>query len=215
MKRLGFAAAALILLATGCTSNKTAPAPGTRTVVNTVTTTRQAPNPTAFTPPPASFVKSLKPGDRPPTGEKRTLCPYIRSGLDEDPTSKPNVADIQGNRVGQTTVLTTHEPVGCRFYFAYDYEAVADIVPTTFATAAQAHNAMVLTAKAGKQAKGYPAFVKGVDGISYRTKFFEPDGDNDWAFVFAKGKVLVVIRTEEKSSSADARYLARAVVGKF
>ncbi|MEO9140148.1 MAG: hypothetical protein ABI345_13910 [Jatrophihabitans sp.] len=214
MKRLVLIAAALALLVSGCTSDKTAPAPGTRTLTSTETKTLPS-EPDAYRPPPATFVKSLRPGSKPPVGEKRMLCPYIRSGLDEDPTSKPNVADIQGNRVGQTTVLTAHTPIGCRFYFAYDYEAVADIIPSTFATAAQAHNAMVLTAKAGKQAKGYPDFVPGVDGISYQTKFYRPDGEQDWAFVFAKGKVLVVVHTEEKTTSQNALYLAQAIVGKF
>ncbi|MGI8677917.1 MAG: hypothetical protein ACR2LX_04355 [Jatrophihabitans sp.] len=206
----------LLLAATlaACTSSPPGKHPSTQTITSTVISTRPA-TANAFTPAPASSVKPLRPGDTPPKGETEKLCPYIRSGLDQDPTSKPNVADIQGNRVGRTTVLTGLRPVGCRFYFAYNYQAVADIVPQTFASPAAAHNAMVRTAQAGTGVEGAPNFVPGVDGISYRTRFFGPDGNSDWAFVFAKGTVLVVVHSEEKTTSQNALLLAKAVVGKF
>lgn len=215
MKRVLAAMAALAVLAAGCTSGgKAAPTNG-RTVTSTVTSTRPA-SPAAFTPAPATTVKPLKPGKKPSAGELEKLCPYIRTGVDQDPTGKPNVAEIQGNRIYRTTVLTTVKPVGCRFYFySGPYEAVADIVPQTFVTPAAAHNALVRTAEAGTNVQSYPNFVSGVDGIGYQTKFFGPDGTKDWAFAFAKGPVLVVVHTEEKTTSQNALFLGKAIVGKF
>ena len=60
-----------------------------------------------------------------------------------------------------------------------------------------------------------PNFVPGVDGISFRTSFFGPDGAQDWAFVFAKGPVLVVVHTEEQTTSLNALLIAQAIVAKF
>lgn len=215
MKRLPAALAALAVSVAGCTAGSAGKtlAP-TITGTTTVTSTRTAPAQT-FTPAPATTVTPLPPGKNPPAGETEKLCPYIRSGRDQDPTSQPNVADIQGNRIGRTTVLTDLRPVGCRFYFEYQYQAVADILPQTFSTAIAAHNAMVRTAQAGTAALGVPDFVKGVDGISYRTKFYGPDGSQDWAFAFAKGRVLVVVHTEETRTSQNALFLAQAIAGKF
>ena len=62
-------------------------------------------------------------------GEQVGACPYIRSLLTDGPQS---VANLEGDRVGRTTILITTNPVGCRFYFAYaPYQAIADIVPYT------------------------------------------------------------------------------------
>jgi hypothetical protein len=215
--RLGFGLVAAGLALAACSSSGTKDEPGTpvdttRTVIQTRTTTL-APT---FTPRPAAPVKPLKPGADPRTGEKDKPCPYIRSGLDEDPTSKPNVADIEGDRIYRTTVTTTHTPVGCRFYFyAPPYEAVAEIRPTTFATATDARDAMILTAQAGTSEITEKGFVAGVDGILFRTKFFGPDGAKDWAFAFAKGKVLVVVYTQRKDTSRNALYLGQAIAAKF
>jgi hypothetical protein len=57
--------------------------------------------------------------------------------------------------------------------------------------------------------------VKGVTGICFKTKFFGPDGAKDWAFAFAKGKVLVVIYTQRFDTSRNALYIGRAVAAKF
>lgn len=206
---------ALCVLLAGCTSGGTSPDSG-RTLTQTSTTTRSS-DPNSYTPPKATAVPPLALDAKAPKGEKDGRCPYIRAGLDEDPTSQPNVADIEGNRVGRTTLLTTYKPVGCRFYFSYaDHHAVAEILPRTFATATAAHNAMVRTAQTGTSVRSYPAFVPGVDGINYRTTFYGPDNGKDWAFVFAKGTVMVVVHTDQDDAAAlNALYLARAIVGKF
>lgn len=211
-----FVAAGLLLSA--CTSSGSTPAPQTtRTTVQTVT----APAPTtSFTPAPATSVPALGGRTTPPHGERFARCPYLKAGLDSEPTSGPNVADLEGDRVGRVTVLSGYRPEGCRFYFSYSYgntrhEAIADIQPQTFATAVEAHNALVLTARAGTDAISEPSFVPGVDGIAYRTRFFGPDGARDWAFAFAKGTILVVVHTQQTDVSRNAVYLGKAIVGKF
>ena len=119
--------AALSIVLAGCTSSSPAPAAPsdvthTRTVVATATPT--------YTPPPARTVTPRPPGSSLPAGEVERRCPYIASTPQDDP--KVNVADIEGDHVYRTTVLTRLHPVGCRFYFyAPPYEAIADIVPRT------------------------------------------------------------------------------------
>jgi len=197
-------------LLTGCTSSEPPPSTDvTRTATQVIT---QSPT---FVPRPARTVKPQPPGSRLPAGEVERRCPYIASTPDEDP--KVNVADIEGDHVYRTTVLTTLKPVGCRFYFyAPPYEAIADIVPRAFDSALDAHNAMVLTAtKTGTQATGKPGLLHGVDAVLYRTRFFGPDGARDWACVFAKGKLMVVVRTQRSDTSLNALLLARAVAARI
>jgi hypothetical protein len=208
------ALAAAAVLAAGCTSSTSAPEPTVTHVETTVVTRPASPVPT-YTPAPVTSVP-VRPADGTPKGEIAKPCPYIRTGLDQDPqTSQPNLADLEGDRVGLTTVLPKYRPVGCRFYFAYGSQAIADILPTTFASPAEAYDAMVATGKRGRTAAGHPDFVPGVDGISYQTRFFGPDGDTDWAFVFAKGDLLVVVHTQQTNSPNNALYIAEAIVGKL
>jgi hypothetical protein len=208
----GVAAAALVA---GCTSSDGAQPSGT-TVTHTVVQTRTAtPTPT-FTPAPARTVHPLSPGARPGAGEVEKRCPYVRTGLNQESGGGVNMADLEGDRIYRTTVLTKYRPVGCRFYFyAPPYEAVADIRPMTFATTTEAYNAMVLTAEAGRNQITEKNFADGLPGISFQTKYFGPDGRNDWAFVFAKGKLLVGVYTQRSDTSRNAVYIARAIVGKF
>jgi hypothetical protein len=126
------------------------------------------------------------------------------------------MADLEGDRIYRTTVLTDYRPVGCRFYFyAPPYEAVADIRPRTFSDATDAYNAMILTARTGQSQSTEHGFVKGLVGISFQTRYFGPDGRRDWAFVFAKGKVMVAVYTQRSDTSRSALYIARAIAGKF
>ena len=213
-------AAAGVVLLGGCTSGgpggASSPAPvGTRTTIVGTRTAGASPT-TVFTPAPASSRRPLRPGKKAHAGERERSCPYIRSGLNEDNGSGVNLADIEGDRVYRTTVLTGLKPVGCRFYFyAPPYEAVAEIHPQTFADAATAHNAMVLTARAGHEQIVERGFVPGLDGICFTTKFFGPDGAKDWAFAFAKGRVMVVVYTQRTDTSRNALYLAQAIARRF
>jgi hypothetical protein len=208
--------AALVL--TACTSHGvTITTTGTRTVTNdqTVTGTRP-PQPPSYHPPKPRFVRPLPPGSKAHAGEKDGPCPYIRPGLDIDAGEGVNLADLEGDRVYRQTVLTTLRPVGCRFYFyAPPYPAEAEIQPHTFATAKDAFDAMILTARTGRELITEKNFVRGVDGICFRTKFFAQDGDRDWAFVFAKGKTMVVVYTFRTDTSRNALYIAKAIAKKF
>lgn len=198
-------------LLSGCTGSAS-PAPDV-TITSTVTHTRSA-TPPAFTPAAAASVVPLPPGVNPAKGEVEKPCPYIASTPAEN--AAVNVADIEGDHVLRTTVLTGLTPVGCRFYFyAGPFEAIADIVPRTFATAADAHNAMVLTAKAGGEPIGQPGIAPGVDAVQFRTKFFGPDGARDWACVFAKGRLMVIVHTQRFDEASSALYLAQAIAPKF
>ncbi len=144
------AAAGLVLAASvsACTgSSKPAPAGSTITEVQTITRT---PTPTAsgpYVPPPATTVAPLGQEHAPmPAGEVEGTCPYI---------SNDAMADAEGDHVYRTATLTGLTPVGCRFYFyAGPFEAISDILPTTFANPTDAYNAMVATGAAGHRHAG-------------------------------------------------------------
>ncbi|WP_375477898.1 hypothetical protein [uncultured Jatrophihabitans sp.] len=218
LRALAYAAVAAGVLA-GCTASATS-SPTSPAVTHTVVEgTRTATSAPAISPPrPAKSVQPLPPGRAPRAGEAQRACPYIRTGLDEDPAGakSANVADIEGDRVYRTVVLTRLRPVGCRFYFyAPPYEATAEIRPATYPTATAARDAMVLTARTGTEQLTERDFVAGLTGICYRTAFFGPDGRRDWAFVFAKGRVLVTVYTQRSDTSRNALYLAQAIAAKF
>lgn len=212
--RVLLAAAAVAVTLSACTaSSRTHTVTTTRdtTVHSTVTETTIVPS--TFTPKPPATVAPLAPGQPPSTGEVEKACPYILSSQDQGPGS---LADLEGDRVYRTTVLTGTRPVGCRFYFyAPPYEAIAEIAARTFADAESAHDALVLTGEAGTEVEGKPDIVPGVDAVLFRTKFFGPDGARDWACVFAKGKVLVTVRTQRFDTSFNALLIARAIAPKF
>jgi hypothetical protein len=55
-----------------------------------------------------------------------------------------------------------------------------------------------------------------VDGISVRTRLSAPDNGQDWAFAFAKGDHMVVIRTDQnKATPTNAVYIAQAIAQAF
>jgi hypothetical protein len=204
---LALSAVALTACTGGAADNPTVTSTVDETITNTVTHT-----PTAgatFKPKPATSVAPLPPGQAPAADEVERACPYILSSQDQGPVS---LADLEGDRVYRTTVLTGMKPVGCRFYFWSDpYEAIAEIAIQAFPSTRAAHDAMVLTAQAGNNAQGYPNLLKGIDAVSYRTTFFGGDGDNDWACVFAKGKLMVTVRTQRTDTSLNARLIAKAI----
>jgi hypothetical protein len=192
-----------------------APSPTTSTHTRTVTETR-SPTGDAFRPPHPATVAPLPPGTRPRRGERDGRCPYIRAGLNVDAGGGVNLADLEGDRVYRSTVLTRYRPVGCRFYFyAPPYEAIAEIRPYRFATALEAHNAMVRTAETGRELIAERNFVRGASGVCFRTRFFGPDGRRDWAFVFANGATMVIVFTQRADTSRNALYIGKAIAGKF
>jgi hypothetical protein len=215
---VGAVGAVLVTVAAlaGCTSSAPPPKVTTQTLTQTVASTHVSIPTGGFRPEPVKAVAGLPPGDQPGKGEKDGRCPYIRTGQNQDPPGGVNMADLEGDRIYRTTRLTRYHPVGCRFYFIYGaYEAVADIRPFTLATPTEAYNAMVLTARTGHNQIPERNFVKGLTGISFQTRDFAPDGRNDWAFAFAKGRHLVVVYTQRADTSRNAVYIAQAIAGKF
>ena len=123
------------------------------------------------------------------------------------------MADILGSHVYRTTVLTGRHPAGCRFYFyAPPFGAIADIEPTTFDSAVAARNAMIRTGEQGTQVIGRPDLATGVVGVSYRTAFYGPDDGRDWACAYARGTLLVVVRTQRTDTAEVAVLLAQAII---
>lgn len=217
MRRLWPALVAALVAVAGCTSNTTPSPPGTRIITrdSTVTGTRPPPAP-RFKPPVPRFVPPLPPGAPTRPGEKDRPCPYIKAGLDVTDDTGVNLANLEGDRVYRTTVLTNDHPVGCRFYFyAPPYDATAEIQPHRFATAREAYDAMILTAHTGHNLITEKDFVKGFDGICFQTKFYSGDGNRDWAFVFAKGRTMVVVYAFQDNTSRNALYIAQAIAKKF
>lgn len=211
-----------VLLA-ACTASHPAPG-GTTTTTRTETETvgSRPPSTAAFTPAAPATVAPLGNRTSAPRGERFGRCPYIANGAGAAGGQVPgnNVANLEGNRVGRSTVLTSLTPVGCRFYFAYSYGdmnhyAVAEIRPQTLANAATARNAMILTARTGTELAVQRDFADGLTGISFRTRFFGPDGPRDWAFVFAKGNRIVTVYTEQKDVSYNAKAIAQQIAPRF
>jgi hypothetical protein len=211
---VAFVAAVVALAA--CTSGRGTPtSTTTSTHTQTVPATR-SPGGRPFRPPHPATVHPLPPGAKPSAGEQDGACPYIRTGLDVDNGTGVNMADLEGDRIYRTTLLTRYSPVGCRFYFyAPPYEAIADIRPYRFHSKLEAYNAMIRTARAGRELITERNFVDAVTGICFRTKFFGSDGTRDWAFVFAKGRTMVIVRTQRTDTSRNALFIARAIAGEF
>jgi hypothetical protein len=198
-------AAAVLALgcAVGLSSCTGSHLPSTDSTVTETITRTHIPSESAV---PGATVASLAPNDAPAKGQVERKCPYIGSNF-TDPT--PNAADDEGNRVYRTTVITTMNPVGCRFYFwAPPYNAIADIVTVRYSTPTQAHDAMIATGNAGKATEAIPELVAGVPAVLFRTRFYGPDGEADWACAFAKGSVLVIVHTERRDSSYPAKQFA-------
>jgi len=131
-------------------------------------------------------------------------CPYL---------SAQEAADLEGNRVGRTTVLPTTPP-GCRFYFAYNLSHMTmEITTQTFEDAIDANNAMVTMANAGRNASA----VEGIGdaAVLFQTTFYPPDGDQDWACAFVRGNLLVVVKTDQVSPSYNARHVAETIAPRF
>jgi hypothetical protein len=127
-------------------------------------------------------------------------CPYL---------TRQQASELEGNMVGRVTVVTT-DPPGCNFYFAYgDGHMVLQISTQRFTDPIDAYNAMVTTANAGSNAD--PVEGIGDGAVLYQTGFYDLAAAQDWACAFVKGGLLVIVNTDQKSPSFNARAVAEAV----
>jgi hypothetical protein len=198
MRRAGLAALLVVGAAlTACHSSTTD--------ARSMSVSPAQPGPSTSTPPPATSAK-LKPTPHRPVREIDGTCPYIAT---------QDVADKVGSRVGRTTILTS-TPRGCRFYLPFaDFHAVAQITAEIYPDALTAHNAMVRTAENGSEPIGIPSLAPEAEGILYRTSFYPPDGDRDWACIFRKGRTVVTVKTDQNDTSFNAKEIAIAISRKF
>ena len=133
--------------------------------------------------------------------EKPGDCPYI---------SAADFADLEGDRVGRVTLLSSR-PVGCRFYFPYDPAAiVGEITVARFRTATDAYNAMVGSARNHPEVQSDAGIADGA--VAYRTDL---QGTQTWQCVFAKGTSVVTVRTRQPYPALNAFSLARAITPKI
>ena len=157
---------------------------------------------------------------KPPSGEVEAGCPYIRTGLDQEPTSGPQRRRHRG-RPGLPDDRADHgcTPVGCRFYFSCaalrgGRRHPAATLPTAAGRpqrdgADRARPAHDLSSGRRTSSRASTASAT-ARGSSART------AARDWAFVFAKGKVLVVVHTQQHGHLAATPVTSRqAIVGKF
>jgi hypothetical protein len=124
-------------------------------------------------------------------------CPYL---------SAARFADLEGDRVGRVTVLQSR-PVGCRFYFEFDPDAVVgEITLARFATATEAYNAMVGSAAGHPEVQSDAAI--GAGAVAFQAPL---QGSRTWQCVFAKGTSVVTVRTRQPYPALNAFLLARAI----
>lgn len=154
---------------------------------------------TVTVPPTASPTEPATSTPPPGPQEVEGDCPYL---------SKQEATNLEGNMVGRVTVVTT-DPPGCNFYFAYgDGHMTLKISTQRFADPIDAYNAMVLASQAGTNAD---PFELGDGAVLYQVGFYDLDAAEDWAAAFVKGGLLVIINTDQKFPSFNARLVAEAV----
>jgi hypothetical protein len=187
-----------------CTSSRTVQSPGTtKTVTHTVSAS-------------AAATAPVKTG--PTHSADRSRCPIL---------SQPAAAADIGERLARISVQTSGgRVVGCRFFDsqgAYSHsenlsgphQPAIEISTYRFANAPAARNAMVLTSRAGANADTDP-ISSTIVGIAFQATFDPTDGKNaDWAYTFAKGTTLIVIKINQTNSEFDVKAVAKSIAAKF
>lgn len=151
----------------------------------------------------STIVTTPRPSLSTPHGVREVVgsCPYI---------SAQAFADAEGDRVGRVTVLQTR-PVGCRFYFQYDSsQLIGEITIVVFGTSTEAYNAMVLSAKGHPEVQSYPDVGDGA--VAFQTPL---RGNPAWQCVFARGRSVVTVRTQQPYPALNAVNLAREIAPKI
>jgi hypothetical protein len=208
------ALAAVVVLTSSCTSTKSSPKSAQHSTTTAETTsglagadgesstpaTEPTPSPTPIKTGPVTVgAVTETPADS---------CPYIDTQA---------AADAEGNRIGAIIILSIKgQAMGCRFRFQYsDRHYILEITSAGYATQTTAHNAMVIASRVDPNAFSEPAIAAGVEAVLYRTTFYAPDGNRDWACAFTKGRTVVTVKTDQTDTSTDALNMAKLIVGKF
>lgn len=151
----------------------------------------------------STIVTTPRPSLSTPHGVREVAgaCPYIAAKA---------FADAEGDRVGRVTVLQTR-PVGCRFYFQYDpSQLIGEITIAVFGTPTEAYNAMVLSAKGHPEVQSYSDVGDGA--VAFQTPL---RGSPAWQCVFARGRSVVTVRTQQPYPALNAVNLAREIAPKI
>jgi hypothetical protein len=209
---------AAALTATACTaasSDGAGPTSVTSTVVTTSTAPPQSITPVSEAPvSPTAAVQEVAAPDN--------ACPYITNDA---------ARQAEGDRVGRVT-LTTTTPPGCNFYWQYDESRmILQISVANYPSQTGAYNAMIRDTAAAPERIGVQGLIaqdgctaetaqterpeKCVDAVLYRTNFYPPDGNTDWAAAFAKGSRVITVKTQQNDVSFNARNVAEQIAGRF
>lgn len=209
------AACAVAVTVTACSASSAGPADSTSTTVRTSTAAATTKTPVSEAPiPPAKAVTEVASPDN--------SCPYITNDA---------AREAEGNRVGRVT-LTTSSPVGCNFYFEYDdSRMILQISVANYPSQTGAYNAMIRDTVAAPERIGVQAIVaqagctadttqddrptKCIDAVLYRTTFYAPDGNTDWAAAFAKNSRVITVKTQQNDVSFNAKQIATLIAPRF
>ena len=209
------AACTAALTATACTASSGAPAAVTSTVVQTSTAPAKSIAPKSEAPiKPAKAVQEVAAPDN--------TCPYI---------SNDAARAAEGDRVGRV-MLTTTSPPGCNFYWQYDdSRMILQIAVANYPSQLGAYNAMIRDTAAAPERIGVEGLVAQngctarttqddrpttcVDAVLYRTTFYPPDGNQDWAAAFAKSSRVITVKTQQNDVSYNAKNVAMQIAPRF
>lgn len=209
------AAVTAVSAVTACAPAAKAPAPATSTVVRTSTAPPSSIAPVSEAPitPAAAVAEVAAPGN---------VCPYITNDA---------ARAAEGDRVGRV-MLTTTTPPGCNFYFQYDDKVmILQISVANYPSQTGAYNAMIRDTVAAPEVIGVKALIDQpgcsdattqdqrptacVDAVLYRTEFYPPDGNRDWAAAFAKSGHVITVHTRQNDVSFNAKSVAVQIAPKF
>lgn len=169
-------------LLAGCTSATPSPSV-TITHTQTVTTAPTDPTPIAAG----------------PTSVRDGTCPLA---------DQQTLADDIGMRLARTVVLSSAgATVGCSFYALQDSplatserlpgpdQPAIQVTTARYASALDAHNAMVLGSRAPNTNAQQARIATGLIGVAYQSAFYPADHGKDWTVAFTKGATMVLVQT--------------------
>jgi hypothetical protein len=179
---------------------------------------------THSSPGPASTVTRIETVTRSPSAIPTTpvVAGPTTAAIKDCPLVSLAVATpIIGQRLDHSTVqMSGGKTVGCEFYpittgplatsenLPRNGFPSARIIVTTYPSAESARQVLAIVSRAG----GSPSLqsIDGLVGETFRTHFYPPDGEADWACAFIKGPQLVTVLLAESTSAGQATVVAFA-----